>query len=1336
MKKILLLLVGAIVSFVANAALYVVGNDPSIGNYELANALVISETSADGYYHFKAPQGKEFQMAKNSDGKWDGTSDCFNANTLYRDGEWSESNGVKTIKTTLTWNGSNDNRKFTLSDDFLYVRVSADYTEVQVSKTEDFGGGEVTHTYKIKSAVDGSDWPLHDMEPDGTGKYVYTYVGVTAASSARGLGMEIDGKWRGTTQTGKTFDGRTLSCYMKATSNGNIEIAASYAGDIKCTFDPDTEMLTLEKPGGDDDRARLHIHTMAMLNGQQIFPFDLEGENPYKVSITINAPLADDLPLCVHRRQGSEDYVGYGFSERMTYVPLESGNTNPLVELPADENANIVLPKGLKGTITFAVNMVENLPKELTISGGEIAQNLYTYVLWDNFNSTSLTETQEFYAHTGHFDVKYTFTGEETGRLFKVERKLNGQTVSGRRWCVVRNSAEYVPSPTGTFYDQLSATGTDNIVLPEGILGEVTISVYVDEEGVPNRFHIQGGHLGEGPEQDYVIYFYDTTANGDHNAPYAYMWRKEAGDKTSEFTTWWPADQTERDRAKMVATNKYIKDGENYYPVYKLAFSWGHMIPHFVIIHNDGTKYTEGNTDLTFVNGGWYHSDATTARTDLSEKDLVDKPGEIPATFYMHWKEDWIQDSQKGADGNPLYVPRCYIYSGNIGDTSNDEVAWNIWNNAKEMTTIDELAPSISTDPNMLVADGEQMTITEKYQIWKCDFTGQERKGKENVCFVMMSKDKKPWVYASRSEGFAEPDYLTRYIFATADEDGNRYAVQSFIPYDDFKQLDRQGRPYVYLVGNEDGAIKGLQWSPLAIENGFAAEDGCFYIKLDVGNTADAKFKMSWINPKDAIVRNNVTKGADDNQRAWATFDLGIFGVDDTWKYPAGYDAPAMNWKDDANDKVYSVKCESNKSIRYLNYNQYNWYVEKSQLTSDSPTWYIVVDPHSTCRTVTLIPYDPNPSVTLTTTGFGTIHLDEAQARIFHGDHSSHLNGASYNGHIYMQDLNVCSGTVKIKKSHEALKENFDLKYSIYMNNDLVLEHENPDDVLSLKYMPLGASGEVGIRASYENKTTHLTFHSKLGTGVYEGATVSFPQPTVGFSKACKVMDPGVESNPAMRGRIGVLVEDISFQVEETPYIYYTDFNFDQGDRAEILHGDHRVVKAYPTLFGKKTLSGWEFVDYDNNYEFTEAGVVGKNNWSGHFADAQKNASIYLTNTGEDVTTVEGKVYAVYPFFYQVNPTIDNPSSAPRRAANDQTSDLPADLDNVKYHVTNVYIEQPVEVAVQDGVISGIENVAVDADADADVEYFTVSGVRVTGDPAPGVYLMRKGSTVTKVIVR
>ena len=1140
MKKILLLMVGFLSCIVAQAYTDVYLRGTMSGDFAAQEAWKME--TIDGVTYTKTgvniSKGQQFKIA---DADWGDINYGWTDNTI---------NVGSTAEQTLYYK----NNQFGISEDLVNAKITFKVTEPKsqaVIKIENnYNGGDNPGTkYQIKSAIDGSDWPLHDMVDDGTGKYVYTYENVTASSSPRGMGMMINDAWRGSTQSAKTFNGSTLTCKMDATGGNDIMVAGSYTGSILCSYDPSTNNLTLSDPSQNDDSYRLHIHTMVPFGGKQIYPFDVTGESPYSVTLNITAPLADELPLCIHYRHGADDYVSYGFSEATTYVPEGDGKTGDLVSF-SDASKYITLPKGLQGNVTFEVSVTDGVPSSLKISGGQIAQSLYTYILWDNFNSNELQKTQTLTPHVSHFDAKYTFTGEEKGRVFKVERLLNGQTVTGRRWGIIKDSPKYVPSETGVRYD-ISATGVETVVFPEDLRGTVTISVYVDEDGVPDYFRIQGGHIGDGPDDTYTIYFYDTTAGGTQNDPYAYMWRKEAGDNTAEFTKWWGDD---KEKGKMTATGRYVVENGNYYPLYSLSFSWESLVPHNVIIHNGDTHYTQEGSDPLFVNGGYYYTGCSAAKS-ASEVTVTENAN---VTFYMHWKQDWLKDGNGEA-------PRCFVFSGTKPSNIKDA-----WDNGVEMSQITDLAPSISTFSVDAHGDEEvaaPMTITEKYQIWKAEMTPAQMSGKTDVMFVLKhQKDDgsfEYWDYGSRSGGFAEPSFLSKYIFATASENNSRYAVQTYLPYEDFVNLDRQGRPHVYLVGDANGAIQGLQW----------------------------------ISVQEAIERNSIVKI--DNQRSWATFDLGIIGFDDTFsKYPEGYERPKVE-KADASDLVSAAWIKPYQSLPYMNYNQYNWYIPAENITRNAAC-HLVIDPHSTCRTVTLIPYDPNPSVEVEGSSVGQISLNEAQARQLHGDHSAHLNGAASNGHIYMDRINICSGSVKINPSDGLSigESGFDLLYSIYMNGNEVMEIPTPGEY-NINFLPLASSADMDVRCKYTNHATGLTFHSKLGSGTVTTPDIEFPQPEASIENATYIIDSrnGVSS-------VGVLLRPLRFNVT-TEHAYFADFSFEIGEKAELLHKDHRMVKMFASL-EDDVLPGWEFIDADNNYDFSDA---KKNDWSTKLA---VNKSAYV----------------------------------------------------------------------------------------------------------------------------
>ncbi len=70
-------------------------------------------------------------------------------------------------------------------------------------------------------------------------------------------------------------------------------------------------------------------------------------------------------------------------------------------------------------------------------------------------------------------------------------------------------------------------------------------------------------------------------------------------------------------------------------------------------------------------------------------------------------------------------------------------------------------------------------------------------------------------------------------------------------------------------------------------------------------------------------------------------------------------------------------------------------------------------------------------------------------------------------------------------------------------------------------------------------------------------------------------------------------------------------------------------------------------------------------------------------------------------------------------------------MKGVGFNVSNATIEL-FDVALFDA--TAIENVTVDFDENAPVEYFNLQGVRVE-NPANGLYIKRQGNKVAKVIL-
>ena len=80
-------------------------------------------------------------------------------------------------------------------------------------------------------------------------------------------------------------------------------------------------------------------------------------------------------------------------------------------------------------------------------------------------------------------------------------------------------------------------------------------------------------------------------------------------------------------------------------------------------------------------------------------------------------------------------------------------------------------------------------------------------------------------------------------------------------------------------------------------------------------------------------------------------------------------------------------------------------------------------------------------------------------------------------------------------------------------------------------------------------------------------------------------------------------------------------------------------------------------------------------------------------------------------------------------------SEEAATVDAHRAYVNALAAEHPIIVFNdQDNVLTGVEAVGADADADAPVEYFNLQGQPVA-NPAAGIYIRRQGSKVEKVIM-
>lgn len=201
----------------------------------------------------------------------------------------------------------------------------------------------------------------------------------------------------------------------------------------------------------------------------------------------------------------------------------------------------------------------------------------------------------------------------------------------------------------------------------------------------------------------------------------------------------------------------------------------------------------------------------------------------------------------------------------------------------------------------------------------------------------------------------------------------------------------------------------------------------------------------------------------------------------------------------------------------------------------------------------------------------------------------------------------------------------------------------------------------------------------------------------------------------------GIYVKGLDIQYVKENLHGYSDFSFDCGSSAELIHGNSDIKKTYKEI---EICSNWGLGD----------------DWSSYLrlAASSNTAPVFIHDVVEaadvkdlDSKTVTCTLYAVYPVIYNPNATLTYGTGASLASSN-------AIGSYEGFKVANARMATPVTFIVNpDNAVSSVEDIFDEIDADnASVEYYTISGVRVMGQPAPGLYIRRQGDKVSKVVIR
>lgn len=805
---------------------------------------------------------------------------------------------------------------------------------------------------------------------------------------------------------------------------------------------------------------------------------------------------------------------------------------------------------------------------------------------------------------------------------------------------------------------------------------------------------------GDDPvSSEYTVYFYDQKNLGSVKT---HIW----GTNTLH-----PYKDAQEDMTPM---NKYVYIGGNYYPVYKYTFKWD-KVPSGLMFYKTGDNDKQTG-DCRFVNNAFYTNGKNVGVTGLR---IVDRRDDV-VTIYFHVKED----IKKYADGN---APYCRVFSG----------AWN-------------------NDDYIKKAEGTQMRLVdENYQIYGYDVKKSDLGNFDNVWFAYFNNkgDRTGYYVANRAPKYDKANWY-KYIYTV--HDGN-YAPQAYLSYDEFTAEIAKGYQNLYVTGGvtddkkyddmtmkaDDGtaSMKALSWKP---ENAIKVSpdtegDPVFFLQLHP-NFDDCKvtaFKLSWIDTKSFKTKN----GGDykDDSRDWATYDLGIIGVDDETA------ANHSDWDISVDAGAKQCFFKYNKANPLLEYNQFDWTITSGNMSGSGVSeYYCVVDMHPECRTVTLCTFNPQPKVDVTPGNVSPATLSSQQAIGLHNELNA-LRGSDVNGHVMFEKVNIVSGSVEVTGAQgvtQTVIDNAKFKriFTIALDGNKLFDVKEPA-TYNVDFLPLDGSTDFTVSTLYKSDVTQLTFHSRTGKGTVD-VPADFKAPSVEAVDNAEYVYS--ESTNKMRAYAKLNVTH-----QGSGYNIYTDF----------ATNDNSTGKGHTSAVAHKDDEYFTQSSSMPSYSWTpctdpQAWNAGEHDWSSKCVESFNNntnviplfinealtetelPADYKTNKTLPQKAFKVSLDVVYPILYSSKPTVSRVTSLDTsvKTLAARSSQIPDDLSDFGL---SFYRTTGTAVVSTKSDVTGVDEILGDAEADnANAEYYTISGVRVNGDLAPGIYVVRRGNKVTKEVVK
>lgn len=843
------------------------------------------------------------------------------------------------------------------------------------------------------------------------------------------------------------------------------------------------------------------------------------------------------------------------------------------------------------------------------------------------------------------------------------------------------------------------------------------------------------------PGKTYTVYF--TGATSDWIEVYAYVW-----DGASTYIAGWPGQP-----AKL--STKYYKGK----PVYEYTFDAPAWTPKNVIFNNNDAEFQTVDLDFTdnalYVLGAFDKSEngKNYYKTDVLTSYAFDAEApQVYNTLYMDFGAD-RQTNGKGKTSKE-YQPKVILLDKvHTGHIDGNEIT-----NANTYNVRDMVKVSVKVDGVEYMRDDHDLwsyTLTDQELAWVKDvifyFPANTGSGDYNQAYCCGMEVKDNGNLSWDSDNWLKYMYFADHVTSATGIDNQGKATQSYLTFEQYKEEKWTDKEYYYFIGQ---GLEGFnEWKGLTSPDIKSAQTEMNVAYLHVvrnSNPASSKgqdgsdipgilFKMSWLKPYDWWVRSGKSGGAISEKRAWATFNYGIIGFDTA--HPATTDGKLTPYiaNDGANNSMHVLR---DKSYPVNNSNQFNWFIPVTDNTNEA---YLIVDLDPDCQSATMLAFEPNPQAKSSERVVTAVDITPEQLAAM-GEVEQPLAAAA-NGNVAYTRANLVNTRLTVQAAHhndikdlgegsEAGTHHYTIEYQFFCDGEpsglpyVVGGYLRTDDkTFDVTMNGINAFSEtnIGMRALYtyshgldSEDRYKVRFHSKfIGRTTTGDATL--PVPAVGeVTDACFVMGP--VDNRASYGVFATLPISVDESTRKADFVRYLDFELASdrtsapGSRAEILHASHSVLADHAHLSAKavKTLDAWAS-------ELSPAG------------EDVKSVPVVLTDAFDwspgDKVNVSGKVYFIFPVL--VNP-VSVPEVAGSRAL--QRRAAAADLYS-GYQLKLRRTEAPVSYALGTGQLTGIEDVETSG-ADAPAEYYDLRGVRLAEPLAPGVYIRRCGSEVTKVLVK